>query len=115
MTNRFNFSFITFTSQYAERKVHIDSSPVTDKFIITPILSALIGVGVALSFVTITILIMVCCKTKRTSRNEERQSTETSLSWRSLSSWPQTLFQLSQKMRTTQTMADLLQSALITG
>ena len=72
MTNRFNFSFITFTSQYAESRVHIDSSPVTDKFIITPILGALIGVGVALSFVTVTILIVVCCKTKRSSRSEER-------------------------------------------
>ena len=72
MTNRYNFSFITFTSQYAESRVHIDSSPVTDKFIITPILGALIGVGVALSFVTVTILIVVCCKTKRTNRSEER-------------------------------------------
>ena len=74
MTNRFNFSFITFTSQYAESRVHIDSSPVTDKFIITPILGALIGVGVALSFVTVTILIVVCCKTKQGQQSDGRNS-----------------------------------------
>ena len=69
-SNRHNFSFQTFTSQYAESRVHIDSSSVTDKFSITPILGALIGVGVALSFVTITILIVVCCKSKRSNRGE---------------------------------------------
>ena len=69
-TNRHNFTFHTLTSQYAESRVHIDSRPVTDKFSITPILGALIGVGVALSFVTLTIIIVICCKSKRSSRSD---------------------------------------------
>ena len=68
-----NFSFFTFTSQYAESRVHIDSSLVTEPFSVTPILGALIGVGVALTLVTATILIVLCCKTKRSSRLEKDQ------------------------------------------
>ena len=60
-----NFSFFTFTSQYAESRVHIDSSLVTEPFSVTPILGALIGVGVALTLVTATILIVLCCRTKQ--------------------------------------------------
>ena len=65
-----NFSFFTFTSQYAESRVHIDSSLVTEPFSVTPILAALIGVGVALTLVTATILIVVCCKTKQGQQTE---------------------------------------------
>ena len=68
-----NFSFFTFTSQYAESRVHIDSSLVTEPFSVTPILGALIGVGVALTLVTSTILIVLCCRTKRSSRLEKDQ------------------------------------------
>ena len=64
-TLRHNFSFFTFTSQYAESRVHIDSSLVTETFSVTPILGALIGVGVALTLVTATILIVLCCRTKQ--------------------------------------------------
>ena len=74
-SNRHNFSFQTFTSQYAESRVHIDSSSVTDNFSITPILGALIGVGVALSFVTITILVVVCCKSKQGHQSSHRSAT----------------------------------------
>ena len=70
-----NFSFFTFTSQYAESRVHIDSSLVTETFSVTPILGALIGVGVALSFVTITILVVVCCKSKQGHQSSHRSAT----------------------------------------
>ena len=69
-TLSYNFSFFTFTSQYAESRVHIDSSLVTEPFSVTPILAALIGVGVALTLVTATILIVVCCKTKQGQQSE---------------------------------------------
>ena len=65
-----NFSFFTFTSQYAESRVHIDSSLVTETFSVTPILGALIGVGVALTLVTSTILIVLCCRTKQGQQGE---------------------------------------------
>ena len=65
-----NFSFFTFTSQYAESRVHIDSSLVTEPFSVTPILGALIGVGVALTLVTATILIVLCCRTKQGQQSE---------------------------------------------
>ena len=42
-----------------ESRVHLDT------LTITPILGALIGVGVALGLVTITILAVACCRTKR--------------------------------------------------
>ena len=83
-TNRMNFTFHTLTSQYAESRVHIDSRPVTDKFSITPILGALIGVGVALSFVTLTILIVICCKTKQSQQSDRRDSPDSNESQKEL-------------------------------
>ena len=62
---RYNTTFLTYESELAQSRVHIDSTDPGTGFVITPILGALIGVGVALSFVTVTILIVVFCKTKR--------------------------------------------------
>ena len=62
---RYNTTFLTYESELAQSRVHIDSTEPGTGFVITPILGALIGVGVALSFVTVTILIVVFCKTKR--------------------------------------------------
>ena len=63
---RYNSSFLTYQSEFAESRVHIsDSSNInSNPFVITPILGALIGVGVALTFVTMTIIIVVYCRTK---------------------------------------------------
>ena len=72
LSPRYNTTFLTYESELAQSRVHIDSTEPGTGFVITPILGALIGVGVALSFVTVTILIVVCCKTKRTNRSEER-------------------------------------------
>ena len=62
---RYNTTFLTYESELAQSRVHIDSTEPGTGFVITPILGALIGVGVALSFVTVTILIVVCCKVNR--------------------------------------------------
>ena len=62
VSSRYNSTFLTYKTEFAESRIHLDNS---NNFVITPILGALIGVGVALSFVTITIVIVVCCKHKR--------------------------------------------------
>ena len=76
---RYNSSFLTYQSEFAESRVHIsDSSNInSNPFVITPILGALIGVGVALTFVTMTIIIVICCKTNRNSfRKNHRKASE---------------------------------------
>ena len=69
---QYNSSFLTYQSEYAESRIHIDSTNISQNFVITPILGALIGVGVALSFVTITIFIIVYCRSKRQHENTSR-------------------------------------------
>lgn len=59
----------TFQTEYAESRVHLDQA---NQFVITPILGALIGVGAALSFVTLSIIIVICCKTKRQAISNRR-------------------------------------------
>ena len=77
-SSRYNSTFVTHKSEYAESRIHIDTAEVSGiKFSITPILGALIGVGVALSFVTITILIVVYCKNKTRNPHGSRDSGET--------------------------------------
>ena len=68
VSSRYNSSFLTFhQTEFAESRVHLDSTNIINnsKFVITPILGALIGVGVALVCVTIAIIIIVYCKSKR--------------------------------------------------
>ena len=72
VSHRYNTSFQTYQSEYAESRIHIDSTNISHNFVITPILGALIGVGVALSFVTITIFMIVYCRSKRQHDNTPR-------------------------------------------
>jgi len=61
---------VTLESELAER--HIDQAQtgsLRTKLMITPILGALIGVGAALGLVTLTIVVVMCCRTKQESRN----------------------------------------------
>ena len=76
VSHRYNTSFQTYQSEYAESRIHIDSTNISHNFVITPILGALIGVGVALSFVTITILIVVCCKVNRSADRQKKDYLE---------------------------------------
>ena len=69
----YNTTFLTYESELAQSRVHIDSTEPGTGFVITPILGALIGVGVALSFVTVTILIVVCCKVNRTGNTRGKE------------------------------------------
>ena len=73
LSSSYNTTFLTYESELAQSRVHIDSTDPGTGFVITPILGALIGVGVALSFVTVTILIVVCCKVNRSGNRRGKE------------------------------------------
>ena len=61
---------VTLENEFAQR--HIDQAQtgsLRTKLIITPILGALIGVGAALGLVTLTIVVVMCCRTKQDNSN----------------------------------------------
>lgn len=61
---------MTSENEFAQR--HIDQAQtgsLRTKLIITPILGALIGVGAALGLVTLTIVVVMCCRTKQDNSN----------------------------------------------
>ena len=69
----YNTTFLTYESELAQSRVYIDSTDPGTGFVITPILGALIGVGVALSFVTVTILVVFCCKVNRSGETRGKE------------------------------------------
>ena len=75
VSSRYNSSFLTYhQTEFAESRVHLDSTNIINnsKFVITPILGALIGVGVALVCVTISIIIIVSCKINRPAQRNHK-------------------------------------------